>query len=71
MFQLYLFIGEKLASYGTQSSFDHLSGLKLADSGHEGQIDILVGSDWYWELVTSKVKVGNSGEPVGVKTKLG
>lgn len=42
--------------------------MKLADSGHEGEIDILVESDWYWELVASKVKVGNSGEPV---TKFG
>ena len=27
-----------------QSSFDHSRGLKLVDSGHEGQIDILVVS---------------------------
>ena len=51
-----------------QSSFDHLRGLKLADSGHKGEIDILVGSDWYWKLITGKVKVANSGEPVGVET---
>ena len=54
-----------------RSSFDHLTSLRLADSGHEGVIDILLGSDWYWELVTGKVKVGNSGEPAGVETKFG
>ena len=54
-----------------QSSFGHLSGLKLPGSGHGGEIDILVGSDWYCELVTRKVKVSNSGEPVGVETKFG
>ena len=37
----------------------------------KGEIDILVGSDWYWELVTGKVKVGNLGEPVDVETKFG
>ena len=46
-------------------------GLKLADSGHEGEIDILVGSNLYWELVTGKVKAGNSGELVDVETKFG
>ena len=42
-----------------QSSFDQLSSFTL------------VGSDWHWELVTGKVKVGNLEEPIGVETKFG
>ena len=54
-----------------QNKFDHLKGLKLIDSGHWGDIDILIGSDYYWGLVTGKVKVGLIGEPVWVETQFG
>ena len=54
-----------------QNKFDHLRGLKLVDSGHGGDIDILMGSDYYWSLVIGKVKVGLIGEPVGAETQFG
>ena len=38
-----------------QNKFDHLKRLKLVDSGHGGDIDISIGSDYYWSLVTGKV----------------
>ena len=34
---------------------------KLVDSGYQGDTDILIGSDYYWGLVTEKVKVGLIG----------
>ena len=42
-----------------QNKFKHLSGLTLADpsDGHERlEIDILIGSDQYWSLITGKTK---------------
>ena len=47
--------------------------MELADSGDlsgELEIDILVGSDHYWEVVTGRIIRGASG-PAAVETKLG
>ena len=56
-----------------QGNFDHLAGIDLADTS-DGcshlEIDILIGSDQYWELVTGEVRHGNSG-PVAINTTLG
>jgi hypothetical protein len=52
---------------------EHLNGLELADSdylGGELEIDVLVGSDHYWEVVTGRIIRGTSG-PAAVETKLG
>ena len=54
-------------------AYEHLSGLELADSGDisgELEIDILVGSDHYWEVVTGRIIRGASG-PAAVETRLG
>lgn len=55
------------------SSHRHLSGIKLADysTGDEDvNVDILVGSDQYWNLVTGEVKRGEEG-PTAMHTRLG
>ena len=56
-----------------QENFDHLTGLDLADPS-DGRsplaIDILIGSDQYWELITGETHRGNSG-PVAIHTELG
>lgn len=55
------------------NDFDHLAGMDLADysDGDESlEVDILIGSDQYWELVTGETRRGNSG-PVAICTKLG
>ena len=52
---------------------DHLNRLDLADysDGQETlQIDVLIGADYYWELVTGKTSRGKDG-PVAVHTRLG
>ena len=54
-----------------QNNFDHLKGLKLVDSGHWGDTDILIGSDYDWGLVTVKVKVAPIREPVVFETQFG
>lgn len=54
-------------------TYAHLKGLKLADygSGEDNvEVDILVGSDQYWSLVSGRVVRGEHG-PTAVKTKLG
>ena len=53
--------------------YSHLSKLDLADvSNGETQleIDVLIGSDYYWELTTGKIRRGQSG-PVATHTRLG
>ena len=55
------------------SQFSHLLGLELADVPNAEtsmSVDMLVGSDYYWELVTGSVCRGVSG-PVAIHTKLG
>ena len=47
-----------------QNSYEHLSGLKLADSADSGEnleINILIGADHYWSLVTGHVLKGKTG----------
>ena len=53
--------------------YPHLSGLEFADelgNGQEPHVDILVGSDHYWDLITGRVWRGSDG-PVAIDTKLG
>jgi len=57
----------------TKQQYSHLSGLDLADLScveDELQIDALIGSDHYWQLVTGKVVHGESG-PTAIHTQLG
>ena len=54
-------------------TYEHLLGLELADSAEpeeELQVDVLVGSDVYWSLVTGDVRRGRKG-PVAIHTKVG
>ena len=52
----------------------HLEGLELADdwANPRGSIDILIGSDHYWAVVTGEVVRGDDGRgPTAVNSKLG
>ena len=56
-----------------QEIYHHLEGLNLADlnTGEEElEVDILVGSDQYWNLITGAVRRGDSG-PNAMGTKVG
>ena len=56
-----------------QEKYEHLTGLHLADHSDGNsplQIDILIGCDHYWELITGKVRRGESG-PTAIQTHLG
>lgn len=53
--------------------YDHLVGLKLADAANLDdalEIDVLIGSDFYWKLVTGKIARGWTG-PTAIQTKVG
>ena len=57
----------------TKEKYKHLADLNLADFsrvGDELQIDVLIGSDHYWQLVTGQVIHGQSG-PTAIDTHLG
>ena len=53
--------------------YGHLAPLRLADT-YQGdipiEVDMLIGSDLYWQLVTGEIIRGQAG-PVAVNTKLG
>ena len=57
----------------SKQSYGHLVGLELGDSADVSElleIDVLIGSDSYWDLVTGRVVRGDSG-PTAIHTKLG
>ena len=58
-----------------KQTFSHLRNIKLADDSKSDtpiDIDILIGSDYYWEFIEGKtIKRGNPGEPVAISSKLG
>ena len=64
-------VGKPISMYVRQHP--HLLGLELADFSSTAlnmPIDILIGSDYYWQVVTGSICRGTSG-PVAVHTKLG
>ena len=47
-----------------QESFDHLSHLELADNSDGTtpmEIDVLIGSNYYWRLMTGEIRRGDNG----------
>ena len=57
----------------SQDHYTHLKGLKLADTAGASdklEVDILIGSDAYWSLVTGKIIRGRNG-PIAIQTKVG
>ena len=54
-------------------TYEHLIDLELVDSADMNdvlQVDVLVGSDLYWTLVTGEVRRGPSG-PMDIRTRIG
>ena len=61
------------ASHWQLNPLHSVSNLQLADSTDGSaavEVDLLIGSDYYWELATGRVSRGEDG-PVAVETKLG
>ena len=57
----------------SRQSCDHLVGLELADSAEMSdviEIDVLIGSDMYWDFVSGEVIRGDCG-PTAIHTKVG
>ena len=61
-----------LPSVTRTDNLPHLEGLELADNstGLCDRIDILVGSDFYWDFVSGDIRTGDEG-PIAVKSNLG
>ena len=62
---------QRQSSNFAKQNFDYLKKLELANSKSKNDINLLIGSDFYWLLVTGNVKFWNPREPVGVETKFG
>lgn len=57
-----------------KASYKHFHFLELADtsSGEVGMpIDILIGSDFYWQFMTGETRFGMYRGPVAINTHLG
>ena len=54
------------------NKYTHLQGLELADKGnlHLNEFDILIGSNYYWQIVTSDIVNGDCG-PVAMSSIFG
>ena len=48
-----------------------MQNLNLADSGVSSDKVLSIGSNYYWDFVTGKVKTGKAGDPVTVETVFG
>ena len=58
--------------FHTTRSLSHLCDLEIPKPAGRGEVDLLIGSDYYEELLLPlEHRVGKPGEPVGVKTPLG
>ena len=73
--QLLTLLCERLTSHcliTCQDLYPHLNGLEFADEPGDGQelhVDILVGLDHYWDLITGRLRQGSNGS-VAIDTKL-
>ena len=55
------------------SHYPHLKGLKLADSSTylDKRIDIFIGSDYYYSLVSAEILKGKIEKPVAINSLIG
>jgi len=56
-----------------QVKYQHLAGLAFANSSNgqeQLEVDILIGCDQYWSLITQETRQGESG-PAAILTELG
>ena len=63
-------ICDPLSVQPVRTGYQHLSGLDLADRYSENEIleiDLLIGSDVYWDVVTGEIVRGAHG-PVAINT---
>lgn len=69
-------ICDPLSQQPTKSARDkhqHLRGLKLADPNDVDDtlpVDLLIGADFYWSMVTGTIRRGRSG-PTAIQTRVG
>ena len=56
-----------------KKNFSHITNLTLADENclKSSDIDILIGSDYYWNFMKNRIIRGNADEPAALETKLG
>ena len=56
-----------------RKNFSHIRNLTLADENclKSSDIDILIGSDYYWHSMKNRIIRRNADEPVALETKLG
>ena len=54
-----------------RANYSYLINLELADIGGGGDIDLLIGADYYWAIVDGIVMKGESNGPVALSSKLG
>ena len=65
-------ICSSLPTLVSAQNYEHLEALELANGDYHDSksIDVLVGSDYYWSIVTGDTLIGDCG-PVALSSKLG
>ena len=62
--------GQRIRIVKEECSF--LQGLDLADKGEgDSDIDVLIGADYYWDIVEGEIKRENNERLIALKSKLG
>ena len=62
--------GQRIGIVKEEHSF--LQGLDLADKGKgDSNIDVLIGADYYWDIVEGEIKRENNERLIALKSKLG
>ena len=56
----------------SKQNYEHIKDLNLADAGEgELDVDLLIGSDFYWSILSGKVLRGDGCGPVALDSKVG
>ena len=62
--------GQRIGIVKEECSF--LQGFDLADKGKgDSDIDVLIGADYYWDIVEGEIKRENNERLIALKSKLG
>ena len=55
-----------------KKQFPFLKELDLGDNGKgDSEIDMLIGEDFYWNIVAVEIKHCGNSDPIAVRSKLG
>ena len=61
----------RLFQLNSVKTYGYLSPLDFANISNGNESELLIGSDYYWAMVTGETVRGVCGSPVALQTRLG